>query len=76
MAQFRTDTNQLDEKISTRYEVVMIADSYGNVSQGTGGAAVDAFGRLRTSNSFTLFDSNHRYGDNGRWSTFAVLDVR
>lgn len=71
MAQFRTDINQLDEKISTRYEVVMLADSYGNVTQGTGGAAVDAFGRLRTSNSFTLFDSHHRYADNGKWATFA-----
>lgn len=71
MAQFRTDINELDEKISTRYEVVMIADSYGNVSQGTGGSAVDAFGRLRISNPHTLFDSSHRYGDNGRWATFA-----
>ena len=69
MAQFRTDINELDEKISTRYEVVMIADSYGNVSQGTGGSAVDAFGRLRTSSPYTLFDSSHRYADNGRWAT-------
>jgi hypothetical protein len=29
----------------------------------------DAFGRLRTSNPFTLFDSSHRYQDNGLWST-------
>jgi len=25
------------------------------------------FGRLRTSNPFTLFDSSHRYADNGQW---------
>jgi len=29
----------------------------------------DAFGRLRVSNPFTLFDSSHRYADNGLWST-------
>ena len=31
--------------------------------------AGDAFGRLRISNPFTLFDSSHRYYDNGLWST-------
>lgn len=31
--------------------------------------AGDAFGRLRTSNVFTLFDSSHRYSDNGLWAT-------
>ena len=30
---------------------------------------IDAFGRLRVSNPFTLFDSSHRYTDNGLWST-------
>jgi hypothetical protein len=29
----------------------------------------DAFGRLRVSNPYTLFDSSHRYADNGLWST-------
>jgi hypothetical protein len=29
----------------------------------------DAFGRLRVSDSFTIFDSSHRYADNGLWST-------
>ena len=38
---------------------------------GTGNksAALDAFGRLRVSNPFTLFDSSHRYHDNGLWNT-------
>lgn len=38
---------------------------------GTGNksAALDAFGRLRVSNPFTLFDSSHRYKDNNLWST-------
>jgi len=40
----------------------------------TGGAttsagATDAFGRVRVSNPLTLFDSSHRYHDNGLWST-------
>ena len=30
---------------------------------------IDAFGRLRTSTPFTLFDSSHRFNDNGLWST-------
>jgi hypothetical protein len=32
----------------------------------------DAFGRLRTSDPFTLFDSSHRYADNGLWSIKTV----
>jgi hypothetical protein len=53
----------------TIYEVVMLADKYGNVTGGTGGTSTDAFGRLRTSQPFTLFDSSHRYRDNQLWST-------
>ena len=30
---------------------------------------IDAFGRLRVSTPFTLFDSSHRFADNGLWST-------
>ena len=29
--------------------------------------SADAFGRLRVSNPYTLFDSSHRYVDNGYW---------
>jgi hypothetical protein len=31
--------------------------------------AYDAFGRLRVSNPYTLFDSNNRYADNGKFAT-------
>jgi len=31
--------------------------------------AGDAFGRLRVSDPFTLFDSSQRYHDNGLWAT-------
>jgi hypothetical protein len=32
-------------------------------------SSVDSFGRLRTSTPFTLFDSSHRFSDNGYWAT-------
>lgn len=31
--------------------------------------SADSFGRLRVSEPYTLFDSSHRYSDNGFWST-------
>jgi hypothetical protein len=39
---------------------------------GTKSAALDAFGRLRVSNPTTLFDSSHRYHDNGLWNTLTA----
>jgi hypothetical protein len=33
----------------------------------------DAFGRLRISEPFTLFDSSHRFDDNGLWSTATAV---
>lgn len=33
----------------------------------------DAFGRLRTSNPLTLFDSSHRYRDNNLWSSLTAV---
>lgn len=72
MAQYSRHYEDYLPQEKTNFEVVMIADSYGNVSQGTGGTAADAFGRLRTSAPYTLFDSSHRYEDNGRWATFTA----
>ena len=50
-----------------------ITTSYGFGSSGGGAAsafgATDAFGRIRTSAPLTLFDSSHRYSDNGLWAT-------
>ena len=34
--------------------------------------AIDAFNRIKTSNPFTLFDSQHRYASNDKWDTFGV----
>ena len=34
--------------------------------------AVDAFNRLKVSQPFTLFDSQHRYQENDKWHTFGI----
>jgi len=65
---------------STLYEVVKVQTCSGQPLEVTttsgnvtyiqaGGTASDAFGRLRTSSPLTLFDSSHRYRDNGLWTT-------
>jgi len=41
----------------------------GSLLVSLGGTNVDAFGRLRTSNTFTLFDSAFRYADNDKFDT-------
>ena len=71
MAQYRKDTHQYLPQEKTLFEVVMLADQYGNVigPANPSGMAVDAFGRARVSNPLTLFDSFHRYQDNGKIST-------
>jgi hypothetical protein len=48
-------------------EYVRIKEGQGNVN--FYGTALDAFGRLRVSQPFTLFDSSHRYADNGLFDT-------
>jgi hypothetical protein len=71
MAQFRKDTHQYLNQEKTIFEVVMLADQYGNLvgPANPSGAAVDAFGRARVSLPFTLFDSSNRYQDNGKFAT-------
>ena len=41
----------------------------GSASAASSVGATDAFGRIRTSAPLTLFDSSHRYSDNGLWAT-------
>lgn len=36
------------------------------------GTAVDGFSRLKVSQPYTIFDSQHRYKDNGNWDTLVV----
>jgi len=71
MAQFRTDTSRYLPNCNTIFEVVMLSDPYGNRigPANPSGMAVDAFGRARVTTPLTLFDSSHRYRDNGLWST-------
>jgi hypothetical protein len=67
-------------KPSNLYEVVKVQTCSGQpleVTTSSGNTvyiqpattAGDAFGRLRTSSPLTLFDSSHRYHDNGLWAT-------
>lgn len=71
MAQFNKSTHQYLEQAKTLFEVVMLADQYGNRvgPANPTGVAVDAFGRARMTMPLTLFDSSHRYRDNGLWAT-------
>jgi hypothetical protein len=48
-------------------EVTTVSGDTIYVQPGT--TAGDSFGRLRVSNPLTLFDSEHRYFDNGLWAT-------
>jgi hypothetical protein len=69
MAQFRKDTHKYLPQETTIFEVMMLADQYGNLvgPANPSGMSVDAFGRSRVSMPLTLFDSSHRYRDNGLW---------
>lgn len=72
MAQWRIDSHEWKQPHNvTLFEAVMLADPYGNLvgPANPSGVAVDAFGRARMSVPLTLFDSSHRYKDNGLWST-------
>ena len=71
MAIFNIDNFKLRSNNDALYEVVMLGDKYGNPIAGGNptGTAADAFGRSRVSQPFTLFDSSHRYRDNGSWAT-------
>lgn len=66
MAQYRTDLKKIDsQQVTTRYEVMMLSDQLT-----PGGSLLDAFGRLRMSEPYTLFDSTFRYTDDTRnWDT-------
>lgn len=66
----------IDPRDHNRYEVIkaLSVDSAPlkvSIDPGTGTkpTSADAFGRLRTATPLTLFDSSHRYRDNGLWNT-------
>ena len=64
MAQFRIDRHEYLKENTTLFEVGMFSNRLT-----PSGTATDAFGRLRVSNPLTLFDSFHRYQDNGKFIT-------
>ena len=55
--------NQLDNLLGQ-----IVATTGGAVPVSIGGVNVDAFGRLRSSAPYTLFDSQNRYAKNDLWS--------
>lgn len=71
MAQWRKDKHEYLTDGKTIFETVMLADQFGNLvgAANPSGMAVDAFGRARVSMPVTLFDSSHRYRDNGKISS-------
>jgi hypothetical protein len=64
----KTDTEVRSlQKISSGIDNLSNPFSSGSI---IGSFPTDAFGRLRTVAPLTLFDSNHRFQDNGLWSTY------
>ncbi len=68
MAQYSKHYEDFLPQEKTNFEVVMIADANGNVGPGSSGSsvsfsetAVDAFGRLKVTEPFTLGDYKHLY---------------
>lgn len=61
MAKFYRSDQALGSDNNDEYEVVMLADNFGNLTAGTGATANDAFGRLRVAETFTLGDYKHLY---------------
>ena len=65
---------QYPESFTWHYEMLQAIKNPSTASQTIkfDSASQDAFGRLRTSQPFTIFDSSHRYSDNGLWATAAT----
>lgn len=57
--------NTLDTLIG---QLTLMASTNGSVPVAFGGTNVDAFGRLRVSNPYTIFDSQNRYGKDDQFS--------
>jgi len=69
-ATFTSRINTLGQKPSAlSTPVVLPSDQVVNVAVTPAPMSSDAFGRMRVSEPLTLFDSSHRYKDNGLWAT-------
>ncbi len=69
MAQYRKDIGEIDPPHKSRYEMVMLADKWGNQTSDNKSTVIDAFGRQRVTSPYTLFDSQHRYSINDKFSS-------
>ena len=66
MAQWNKNQQDYLNQERTLFEVYMQSDRYGNIFDPVGqGFNGDLFGRVKVSNPFTLFDSSHRYSQDG-----------
>ena len=66
MAQWNKNTQDYLNQERSLFEVFMQADKYGNNFDPLGqGFSGDLFGRLKVSQPYTLFDSTHRYSQDG-----------
>jgi hypothetical protein len=71
---FTSRINTLGQKTSAlSTPVVLPSDQIVNVNVTANPMATDSFGRMRVSNPLTLFDSSHRYRDNGLWNTLGTI---
>jgi len=70
---FTSRINTLGQKPSAlSTPVVLPSDQVVNVNVTPNPTATDSFGRQRVSEPLTLFDSSHRFSDNGLWATQTV----
>jgi len=67
MSKHFTSARTLSRKIENYLDGVLGYTGDNGIPMNTSTSA-DAFGRLRISDSFTIFDSQHRYADNGKWN--------
>jgi len=75
MAQWNKNNQDYLNQERTLFEVYMRADKFGNIYDDLGqGFSGDLFGRLKVSQPFTIFDSSHRYSQDGDFSD-AILGV-
>jgi hypothetical protein len=73
MAQWNIQNQDYLNQERSLFEVFMQADRYGYIFDPLGqGFSGDLFGRLKVSNPFTLFDSTHRYEQDGDFSDVVI----
>jgi hypothetical protein len=73
MAQWNKNEQDYLNQERSLFEVYMRADRYGQIYDELGqGFSGDLFGRLKISNPYTLFDSTHRYAQDGDFSDVIV----